>query len=104
MRPWRVSDLEARRRGSRPGSDRVLPEGVRRCSLRCRARRSARSVLVGPRALVESPTVGAESRLESIGFEHAHDYAAGKDPMKRGERIDRRFNLKKEHRRKDGGI
>jgi hypothetical protein len=44
----------------------------------------------------------AESRIESIGFEQAHDYAAGKDPMERREWFDRRFNLKSIDK-EDGG-
>lgn len=37
-------------------------------------------LLFRARRPVEDPTVGAESRRESIGFEQAHDYAAGKRP------------------------
>ena len=38
------------------------------------------ALLFRARGLVE-PTVGAESRIESIGFERARDSATGKDPM-----------------------
>lgn len=42
----------------------------------------------GCRRTRPAPVVGAR------GFEQAHDYAAGKDPMERRERFDKRFNVK----------
>jgi hypothetical protein len=55
------------------------------------------------RGLAESPTVGAESRLERVGFEQAHDYDAGKDPIERRDWFDRGFNFKSTDE-EDGGI